>query len=191
MDECIDTLGEANVFTTLDAFWGYWQIAIPEEDRPKTSFVCHAGQYQYVRMPFGLTNAPATFQRALDVILSKFKWKTCLVYIDDIIIFSKTVDEHITHVDEVLSALRSSGVTLKIKKCRFFSDSVEYLGHIIRPGRLEVDNANTRSLRDAKPPTSKTEIRSFLGLCNVYRRFIPNFAKEGSPPERVIEEGFT
>ena len=116
MDECIDTLGEANVFTTLDAFWGYWQIAVPEEDRPKTSFVCHAGQYQYVRMPFGLTNAPATFQRALDVILSKFKWNTCLVYIDDIIIFSKTVDEHITHVDEVLSALRSSGVTLKIKK---------------------------------------------------------------------------
>ena len=189
MDECIDTLGDAKVFTTLDAFWGYWQITVPEEDRAKTSFVCHAGQYQYIRMPFGLTNAPATFQRALDVILGKFKWKTCLVYIDDIIIFSKSVDEHIHHVDEILSALRASGVTLKIKKCRFFSDTVEYLGHVIKPGKLEVDSANTKSLRDAKPPTTKTEVRSFLGLCNVYRRFIKDFAKKAHPLNELLKKG--
>ena len=106
-------------------------------------------------MPFGLTNAPATFQRALDVILNRFKWKTCLVYIDDIIIFSKTVDEHIDHVDEILGIFRTSSVTLNINNCKFFSDSVEYLGHVVRPGKREVDGANTKSLRDDRPPTKK------------------------------------
>ena len=81
MDECIDTLGEAKVFTTLDAFCRYWEISLSEKEKPKTSFVCHAGQLQYTRMPFGLTNAPKTFQRALDAILNQFKWKTCLLYI--------------------------------------------------------------------------------------------------------------
>ena len=112
MDECIDSLGDANVFTTLDAYSGYWQVGLEERDRAKTSFVCHAGQYQYKRMPFGLTNAPATFHRALDMILSPFKWKTCLVYIDDIVIFSKSVEEHIRHVDEISTALGEAGVTL-------------------------------------------------------------------------------
>ena len=109
-------------------------------------------------MPFGLTNAPATFQRALDTILSPFKWKTCLVYIDDIVIYSKTVEDHLRHVDEIFTALGEAGVTLKISKCRFFSDTVEYLGHIIKPGKLEIDLAHTASLREAKPPTTKTEV---------------------------------
>ena len=113
MDECIDNLGDAKIFKTLDDFWGYWQISLSERDKPKTSFLSHAGQFQYTRMPFGLTNAPETFQRALDVILNRFKWKSCLVCIEDIIIFSKTVDEHIDHVDEILGILRTSGVTLK------------------------------------------------------------------------------
>ena len=107
-------------------------------------------------MPFGLTNAPATFQRALDMVLSTFKWKTCLVYLDDFIIYSKSVEEHIDHVDEILTALDTAGITLKIKKCRFFSEEVEYLGHIIKPGHLEIDKTNTASLREAKPPTTKT-----------------------------------
>ena len=189
MDECIDTLGDARIFTTLDAFNGYWQINVPKEDRGKTAFVCHAGQFQYTRMPFGLTNAPATFQRGLDVVLSRFKWKTCLVYIDDIIIFSKSVEEHIQHVDEILTALGNAGVTLKIKKCKFFSDTVEYLGHIIKPGNLEIDSSNTKSLREAKPPTTKTELRSFLGLCNVYRRFIKDFSTTAHPLNELLKKG--
>ena len=189
MDECIDSLGDAAVFTTLDAYSGYWQVAIKPEDRKKSAFVCHSGHFQYVRMPFGLTNAPATFQRALDMILSQFKWKTCLVYIDDVIIYSKTVEEHIHHVDEVLTALGKAGVTLKMKNCTSFSDKVEYLGHVIRPGRLEVDGTNTASLRNAKPPTSKTELRSFLGLCNVYRRCIQDFTKMAHQLNRLLKKG--
>jgi len=95
MDECIDCLGEAKVFSTLDCNAGYWQVLIVDGDREKTAFICDKGAYHYKRMPFGLTNAPATFQRALDIILSGVKWQSCLVYLDDVIVYSKTQEEHV------------------------------------------------------------------------------------------------
>ena len=140
MDECLDSLGEAQYFTTLDANNGYWQIPVAEEDRDKTTFTCHAGTYRFLRMPFGLCNAPATFQRAMDILLAGIRWKSCLVYLDDIIIFSKEVDEHIKHVEQVLEKLQSARVSLKLKKCKFFAKTVDYLGHVIGPGLLEVAN---------------------------------------------------
>ena len=143
IDECIDSLGNASVFTTLDAYSGYWQVALKPEDRHKSAFVYHSGQFQYVRMPFGLTNATEKLQRTLDMILSIYKWKTCLVYIDDIIIYSKSVEEQIRHVDEVLTAFKKAGFTLRMNKYTFFSDSVEYLRHVIKPGHLEMDWTNT------------------------------------------------
>lgn len=97
MDECIDSLGSAKIFSTLDTNTGYWQVPVRPRDRDKTAFVCHAGCYQYRGMQFGLTNAPATLQRALDMILSKFEWKTLLVYLDHEIIYSNTVEDHIQH----------------------------------------------------------------------------------------------
>ena len=168
MDEYIDSLGDATVFTTLDANSGYWQIPLAEKDREKSAFVCHAGLYQYLRMPFGLTNAPATFQRTLDIVLANFKWKTCLVYIDHIIIFSKNIEDHFGHVEAILQALQEAGVTLKFAKCDFFTDTVKYLGHIIRPGTLEIDHAATKALKGLRHTTTQSELRSFLGLCNVY-----------------------
>ncbi len=188
MDECIDSLGEATVFTTLDAYAGYWQLPIKKEDRHKTAFVCHTGTYQYNRMPFGLTNAPASFQRALDMILTKYKWKQCLIYLDDVIVFSNSIEDHIQHVDDILSCLAHAGVTLKIKKCSFFTTTVEYLGHIIKPGRLEIDRANTESLRQAQPPADKSSLRSFLGLCNVYRRFIKDFSTTAGPLNALLRK---
>ena len=116
MDECIDSLGEAKVFSTLDANWGYWQIPVSEADQDKTTFVSHAGTYRFKRMPFGLMNAPATFQRTLDVLLSGHNWKTCLVYLDDIIIFSKSLDTHLDDVRQILEKLRHAGISLKLKK---------------------------------------------------------------------------
>ncbi|CAN8075729.1 unnamed protein product, partial [Agarophyton chilense] len=101
MDECIDSLGDATVFTALDSNCGYWQVPVREEDRDKTAFLCHSGSYRFKRMPFGLTNAPATFQRATDILMSRFKWRTCLVYLDDIIVFSRNLDDHLTHVRDV------------------------------------------------------------------------------------------
>lgn len=106
-------------------------------------------------MPFGLTNAPATFQRVSNLILTRFKRHSFLVYIDYIIIYSNSVEKHILHVDEILAALAAAGVTLKLKKCTFFRDVDEYLGHIVKPRSLGVGRINPVSLRDAKPATNK------------------------------------
>jgi len=164
MHEFIDSLGEATIFSTLYCNAGYWQVAIAPEDREKTAFGCHEGAYQYKGMPFGLTNAPATFQRALDIILSGVKCQSCLIYLDDVIVHSKTEEEHVGHVDRVLRLLRDAGVTLRLPKCRLFRWTVEYLGHEIKPGRLGVMDAHTRVLRAAHFPTTRTHVRSFLGM---------------------------
>lgn len=111
----------------------------------------------------------------------KISLKSCLVYIDDVIIFSKSVAQHITDVDTILTELAASGMSLKLKKCLFFTVHVKYLGHIIRPGRLQVDLAHVAALKDSTLPTTVTELRSFLGFVNVYRRFIPHFATVAAP----------
>ena len=124
MDECIDSLVEANISTTLNFNSGYWQIPVSHRDRDKTAFFCHSGLYRYKRMPYALTNAPETFQQTLDILLSRYKWKSCFVYSDDVIIFSRSLDSHISHVEQVLSSLSRAGVTLKLKKCEFFTKEV-------------------------------------------------------------------
>ena len=121
MDECLDSLGDTKVFSALDAISGYWQMRIPESERDKTAFSRHSGLYRFSRMPFGLTNAPAMFQRAMDILISPFRWKSCLVYFGDIIIFSKSWEKHIVHGDEILSVLEKAGVRLKLRKCDFSS----------------------------------------------------------------------
>jgi hypothetical protein len=113
MDECIDSLGDAKIFTTLDCNSGYWQIPVRPEDREKTTVTSHEGLYWFLRIPFGLRNAPATFQRFVDIILSGITWKSCLVYLDDIIVFSKTPAEHMAHLDSVLHRLYRAGLALK------------------------------------------------------------------------------
>ena len=181
MEDCLDSLGDAKVFTSLDCTAGYWQVPLRKEDREKTAFTTHAGIYHWLSMPFGLTNAPATFQRALDIILSGLKWQLCLVYLDDVIIFSANAEQHIKDVDTVLSRLHEAGVTLNLEKCTWFSDQVEYLGHIVRPGELHVHNKNVDALKTASFPTTKTQLKNFLGMCNVYRRFVKDFAKRAKP----------
>jgi len=110
-------------------------------------------------MPFGLTNAPATFQRARDIILSGLKWQLCLVYLDDVIIFSASAEQHVKDVDVVLTHLREAGVTLNLEKCTWFSDEVEYLGHIVRPDQLHVHNKNVDALKHASFPSTKTQLK--------------------------------
>ena len=188
MDECIDSLGDANVFTTLDANCGYWQIEIDEDDRDKTAFTSHWGLFRFKRMPFGLKNAPGTFQRAADVILSKVKWQTALVYLDDVIVYSKTYEEHFEHLRTVLDLLKNAGVSLKLKKCHFFQKSCDYLGHKIGPGKLEVAQKCRDAIRKAIPPKNVSELRSFLGLCNVYRRFVEAFARKAAPLTKKLQK---
>ena len=116
-EDCLDSLGDAKVFTSLDCTVGYWQVPLRPADREKTAFATHSGIYHWLSMPFGLTNAPASFQRALDIILSGLKWKLCLVYLDDVIIFSASAEQHVKDVDVVLTLFREAGVTLNLEKC--------------------------------------------------------------------------
>ena len=191
MENCLDSLEEAAFFTTLDCNSGYWQITVADEDRAKTAFTCHEGCFEFCRMPFGLCNTPSTFQRTVDMLLSGYRSRTCLVYLDEIIVFSNTAEEHVDHVREVLTVLKEAGFSLKLKKCIFFAKFVDYLGHVIRPGRLEVATQNTEALKCFKEPTTQTELRSFLGLCNVYRRFVPNFARTAAPLNAFLKKGCT
>lgn len=133
------------MFTALDANSVFWQIPLAEDDCHKTVFTTHLGLYKFIRMPFGLTSALATFKRALELALAKSTWRTGLVYIDDIVIFSKVTEEHLTHVNEIFQALAQADISLKWKKCEFFHIFIRCHGHIIRPGRLEIDKTTKKS----------------------------------------------
>jgi Reverse transcriptase (RNA-dependent DNA polymerase)/Integrase zinc binding domain len=177
------------IFTTLDCNSGYWQIPFNPEDRDKTIFTSHYGIYRFLRLPFGFTNTPAIFQRAIDIILSGVRWKTCLVYLDDVIVFSSDREAHLARVAEVLTVLCNAGLSLKLQNCRFLAEMVNYLGHVFRPGRLGVAEKNTEALKVAPLPRTQTELRSFLGLCNVYRRFIPRFSAIAAPFNTLLCKG--
>jgi hypothetical protein len=125
MDDCIDSLGDAVIFTSLDCNSGYCQIPVHPEDRDKTTLTSHYGIYRFLQLPFGLRNAAATFQRAIDIILSGVKWKTCLVYLDDAIVFSQSKKDHLAHVAEALTLLWNAGLSPKLKKCHFFAETVD------------------------------------------------------------------
>ncbi len=153
MDECIESRGEAVMFSALDANCGYWQVPIRRLDMAKTAFACHAW------ILFRLTNATATFQRAVNIILSKYKWQTCLVYLDDIIIFSSSMEEHTKQVDIILDALRKARVSVNLRKCHFFTKKIKYLGHIIRPGSFEIAEASIATLTGLRHPRKASELR--------------------------------
>jgi hypothetical protein len=189
MDECLDSLGEAEYFSTLDANTGFWQIEVCEKERDKATFSCHSGMYRFKRMPFGLVNAPATFQKAMDNILADLRWESVIVYLDDVIIFSRSFEEHVRHLTLVLQKLSEAGATLKFSKCQFFRRSVDYLGHRILPHKLQVLAKYVESIAKAVEPTKKTQVRSFLGLCGIYHRFVPNYAAIAKPLTNLTKKG--
>jgi hypothetical protein len=147
------------------------------------------GLYKFTRMPFGLVNAPETFQRAMDIILSGVRWECVIVYLDEISIISNSFEEHVKHIFLVLQKLREAGAILKFAKCHFFRKSVEYLGHRLLPHKLQVLENNIEAIAKSEPPTTKTQVRSFLGLCGVYRRFVPGFAALEKPLTMLTKKG--
>src|SRR5262249_3757042 len=132
--DLLNTFEGMNWFTKLDASMGYWQVPIHEDDTKYCSFICQEGQFEFIRMSFGLMNAPATFQRMNDSILKDVLRKFCVVYLDDIIIYSKTFEEHVEHVKTVMKLVAESGQLLRADKCDFFKREVEYLGYMVGSG---------------------------------------------------------
>jgi len=191
MDNCLDSLVDATVVYTLDCDAGYWQIPVAAEDRNKTTFTSHTGLFRFLRVPFGLVNAPASFQRALYISLSGLRWQMCLVYLDDVIVFSRTVQDRIRHLREVLLLLESAGVSLKPSKCHLFQQEVQYLENVVRPGQLLMNEKSIKSLAQALPPRNQTEPKSVLGMCNVYRRFIKAYAHIAKPLTKLTSKKYS
>lgn len=181
IDDTIDSLAGMVYFTTLDARKGYWQILMNSNDKEKTAFISQRGLYQFKRMPFGLTNAPVTFQRMMDLVLLGLLYEICLVYIDDIIIFSRTFDEHINNITTVFDRLREANIKLSVEKCNFCLKEIPFLGHVISSQGCAPNPDKVKAIVNWPAPQHKGELKSFLGLAGYYRRFIPDFATIAEP----------
>lgn len=189
IDDTLDALGGACYFSTLDLASGYWQVEVDVDDREKTAFTTPFGLYQFRVMPFGLCNAPATFQRLMERVLAGLHWSTCLVYLDDIIVFSKTAEQHLKQLEEVFDRLRNAGLKLRPAKCRLLQNSVHYLGHVISADGIRTDPEKIASVANWPIPDSVKDLQSFLGLATYYRRFVKDFAQLASPLHALTQKG--
>ena len=187
IEESLDCLNGAKIFTSLDLKSGYWQVLMAEDSIPYTAFtVGPLGFYKCVRMPFGLTNAPATFQRLMESCLGDLHLQYCIIYLDDIIVFSKTPDEHVKRLRSVFKKLDQAGLHLKPSKCEFFKKRVQYLGHIISANGIETNPKKIEAIIKWPQPQTVTQMRSFLGFCNYYCKFIHRYAQIAKPQYKLI-----
>ena len=181
IDDTLDSLARQQYFTTLDLASGYWQVGMDGQSQEKTAFITHSGLYEFRVMPFGLCNAPATFQRLMEVVLQGLVRKSCLVYLDDILVIGRTFSEHLSNLVKVFSRLRQAGLRLKPSKCCLARTEVEYLGHVVSQGGVAADPKKVEAVQAYPVPTNLKGLRSFLGLASYYRRFIPNFSSVARP----------
>jgi hypothetical protein len=168
LDETLDELAGAKYFTSLDLHSGYHQLRIADEDVPKTSFKTHMGQFQFNVLPFGLSNAPATFQAAMNKIFAKYLHKFVVIYLDDIMIYSRTEKEHLQHLRQVFQLIRDNRFYLKLSKCSFMQEWTLFLGYYVGPEGIKPDPTKVEAVKHWPTPKTVTDVRAFLGLCNFF-----------------------
>jgi len=200
VQDCLNTLNGGEYFCTLDLKSGYWQVGMTERAKERSAFVCRQGLFQWKCMPFGLCNAPPTFERLMETVLKGMQWKTCLVYLDDIVIFGKTFEQCAERLTEVLGCLKKAGLKLKPKKCTLFQRKVHFLGHVVSKEGIHTDPEKVEQIRNWPMPKEGlllgrkripfvTQIKSFLGICSYYRKFLPEFAKYAEPLQAYTRDG--
>lgn len=183
--DLFDQLGEASWFTKLDLRSGYYQVRIAEGDGPKTTCVTRYGSFEFL---FGLTNAPATFCTLMNRVFQPFLDKFVVVYLDDIVVYSKTLEEHVKHLRQVFQVLKENELYVKKEKCAFAQHEVMFLGHIVGGGKLRMDKSKVQAIQDWEPPRKVSEQRSFLGLVNYYRRFIKGYSSMAAPLTDLLKK---
>jgi len=186
--EILDQLGNAKYFTTLDLASGYHQIPMAERDKQKTAFSTPYGHYEFNRMPFGLKNAPATFQRLMNSVLTGMQGLKCLVYLDDIVIYGASLEEHNKRLEEVLQRLRENNLKLQPDKCEFLRKETIYLGHIISENGISPDPSKLTAIKEFPTPRKVKDIQSFIGLAGYYRKFIADFSKVAKPLTKLTKK---
>ncbi|GJX47223.1 putative reverse transcriptase domain-containing protein [Tanacetum coccineum] len=188
IDDLFDQLQGSSVYSKIDLRSGYHQLRVREEDIPKTAFRTRYGHYEFQVMPFGLTNAPAVFMDLMNRVCKPYLDKFVIVFIDDILIYSKNKQEHEEHLKLILELLKKEELYAKFSKCDFWIPKVQFLGHVIDSKGIHVDPAKIESIKDWASPKSPTEIRQFLGLAGYYRRFIEGFSKIAKPMTKLTQK---
>jgi len=181
IDTCHDSLGGNFYFSSLDMCSGYWQVPVKEEDIDKTCFVTRKGIFGFKVLPFGLCNAPSTFQRLVDMALAGLTWEVCLAYLDDLIIFSNTFEQHVERLQMVFDRLVDADLKLKPSKCLLFQRKVKFLGSIVSGEGTAPDPEKVQAVAEWPHPQNLTEVRAFVALASYYRRHIPCFAEMAKP----------
>uniref|UniRef100_H3H3R4 RNA-directed DNA polymerase n=1 Tax=Phytophthora ramorum TaxID=164328 RepID=H3H3R4_PHYRM len=185
IDDILDVLGDAQLFSTMDIASGYWNVPMDEDSIAKTAFTCKYGLYEWMVMPFGLCNAVPAFERLMETVLVDLKWRICLVYLDDCVIFSKDFPSHLVRVRQVLTRFQQAGFKLKMKKCHWGRNQVAFLGHIVTPTGILPNPEKVKAVMNVARPQDVHGIRSFLGLTSYFRRYIPGYASISAPLERL------
>jgi hypothetical protein len=188
IDDLFDQLNGARVFSKIDLRTGYHQLKIRKEDIPKTAFTTRYGLYEFTVLAFGLTNAPAYFMGMMNKVFMDFLDKFVVVFIDDILIYSRNEEEHKQHLGAVLERLRNHRLYAKFSKCEFWLKEVGFLGHILSKEGIAVDPSKVMAVLNWKTPVTVTEVRSFLGLAGYYRRFIEGFSKIAKPMTELLKK---
>ncbi|BFG34988.1 hypothetical protein CerSpe_212620 [Prunus speciosa] len=188
IEDLFDQLKGATVFSNIELRSGYHQVRVREEDIPKTAFRTKYGHYEFVVMPFGLTNAPAVFMDMMNKIFSPYLDDFVVVFVDDILIYSKNDEDHDRHLEIVLETLRRNQLYAKYEKCDFLQDKVKFLGHVVSKDGVSVDPSKVEAVMEWKQPTTVTEIHSFLGLASYYQRFIEGFSSIAAPLTKLTRK---